>query len=323
MAISEGAESRPNVPVPSDGAAGRGGPVAYDTNDATGGHVEPPPLPEGQSYLVDEDGAYLVDDDGALLTDSAERGEDIGIEPLRSERPVVELALGESEGPVPENALTFDGEPITIGGEFITIGGDSEVELIPPDGQEFLIGRDGQHLVGRDGSFLTSARRVVSEAETSASQTDAAVDSSSWTGARSPRALAVQVRAMVPTFQAALSILIEDYERPGDNEGPPLDERAQILLELRELHSALGRLLDSIDRPEWEGGHGGLLIEATRLAANIRARVTEKPLQYATIAVVEVTLGALGLPGAGIATELIMSSTKKAGTLRPSSQPAL
>ncbi|WP_043129920.1 hypothetical protein [Sphingomonas phyllosphaerae] len=70
------------------------------------------------------------------------------------------------------------------------------------------------------------------------------VSAAGWTGRASPREQALLVRALAPAALIAVERLIGEEVRLRDNGGPVEDDREEALSHLRDLHQALGELIE-------------------------------------------------------------------------------
>jgi len=70
---------------------------------------------------------------------------------------------------------------------------------------------------------------------------------SSWTGITSPAEKARAVYSLVPPAREAIQRIIQEIEARAGNGGPLIDETQDALFALRELHAALGELLEWAD----------------------------------------------------------------------------
>lgn len=70
------------------------------------------------------------------------------------------------------------------------------------------------------------------------------VSATAWTGRASPREQALLVRALAPAALIAVERLIDEEVRLRDNGGPVEDDREEALSHLRDLHQALGELIE-------------------------------------------------------------------------------
>lgn len=167
-----------------------------------------------------------------------------------------EKGTGDPIGAPPPNAVTIEGEPITIDGEYLTIGEAMPVadggELIevegrptPPEGQVFVTDKDGAYVTDKNGAYLTVSRET-SAATSDGTQATSGLDASSfkassWTGRRSNAEQTVVILRVAPIAIEGIEALIANIEaaRPNDE---------QSLRDLRQLHAALGELIEAADR---------------------------------------------------------------------------
>jgi hypothetical protein len=128
----------------------------------------------------------------------------------------------------------------------------------------------------------------------------ATYDANAWTGVEGSVQQAVAVRTLIPLAQSAVEELISHLEEPSHNGGPPLDEIADAVTHLRQLHASLGRILQTLDDGKLASVLGeGLMAEAARYGKRAAKALRNDPMPYALSAMVLATLTACGFPGLG------------------------
>jgi hypothetical protein len=80
--------------------------------------------------------------------------------------------------------------------------------------------------------------------------------SSSWTGILTGAERLSLAKAILPASIAAVDILISDLEHLGGNNGPPIEDRDQALLQLRDLRGVLDVILRQAELGRLEGTLG-------------------------------------------------------------------
>ncbi|MBW3168838.1 hypothetical protein [Qipengyuania flava] len=134
-------------------------------------------------------------------------------------------------------------------------------------------------------------------AETEEPQT---FDPSSWNGSQSASTQLAAVKALIPLAQASIEGLIASLGEPGANGGPILDERAEAIEHLRQLHTALGELLTAAESGHLNDELGeGLAAEAARYAKRAARSLRDDPMPYVASSLLLAVLTACGLPGIG------------------------
>jgi hypothetical protein len=104
----------------------------------------------------------------------------------------------------------------------------------------------------------------------------------------------------MPVAQNAVAQLLVLLEAPSHNGGPPLDEVEEAIGELRQLHTALGKLLSAADDGRLtEAFNDGLAREAARYAKRAARALRDDPVPYAMSATILAVLSACGLPMIG------------------------
>lgn len=142
----------------------------------------------------------------------------------------------------------------------------------------------------------------------------ASVNSSDWTGVASRAERLVAIRHLLPLAQVAIESMIASLEQSGGNGGPPLDDRLEAADALRHLHSALGEILNALDRGAFNDGLGeGLAAEAVRYGRRAAQALRDDPMPYAFSVLLFSVLSACGFSGAaGLASATAMTITKRA-----------
>jgi hypothetical protein len=124
--------------------------------------------------------------------------------------------------------------------------------------------------------------------------------SMSWTGISSRKERLVAVRSLLPIAQSAVETLIEELGKPGDNGGPLLDERAEGLMALRELHKNLGLLISAVEAGRFEDDLGEeLAAETVRYARRAGDALKNDPMPFAVSGLVFTLLAVCGMPDVG------------------------
>lgn len=110
---------------------------------------------------------------------------------------------------------------------------------------------------------------------------DGRFDAGVWTGIQSRQARLSVVRELIPFAQASVEGLIDALSEPGGNGGPILDERAEAIEALRNLHRALGDILMAVDRGQFDDDLGqGLPAEAVRWAKRAIGAIKEDRMAF-------------------------------------------
>lgn len=123
------------------------------------------------------------------------------------------------------------------------------------------------------------------------------VEASNWTGIKSARERAVAAKNLIPVAQASIEALIAHYESGRDNGGPPLDEHAEAVTALRELHRTLGEVLVAL-----ESGTSipkQLQQETVGYLGRAAKAVKDDPMPFALSAMCMGIFSILGFPGVG------------------------
>jgi hypothetical protein len=137
-------------------------------------------------------------------------------------------------------------------------------------------------------------------------------DSSAWTGVQSAGQRVTAVKTLIPVAQSAIEILIKILEQPSSNGGPPLDEVEGALRHLKQLHAALGAVLEAAANGQLKSsGAEGLMTEASRYARRAAKALKHDPLPYATAATVLGLMTACGFPSIGGFLVSVALSVKK------------
>lgn len=146
---------------------------------------------------------------------------------------------------------------------------------------------------------------------------DASAPSSRWTGIATRAERLAAARKLLPLVQASVEGLIAELERPQGNMGPPLEDRAEAIENLKGLRETLGAIIAQL-----ESGRGGLKKAALDEAANYLTRAARAlrndPMPYLVSAGVAGLLsllgaGALGGYLAGIALNIKKNSAATSG----------
>jgi hypothetical protein len=139
-------------------------------------------------------------------------------------------------------------------------------------------------------------------------------DASAWTGVQSTAQQVRAIKTMIPVAQAAIGSLIEHLETPGSNGGPPLDEVAFALEQLRKLHGALDALLAAAEDGKLkETIDAGLVSEIARYGRQAARALRHDPLPYALSGTILAVFTACGFPGLGGYLGGIALAIKKPG----------
>ena len=89
-------------------------------------------------------------------------------------------------------------------------------------------------------------------------------------------------------------------EEPRHNGGPPLDEMAAAVENLRELHRVLGEMLIAADEGKLSKAFNeGLPVEAARYAKRAAKALRDDPMPYAVSATILAIMTACGMPDIG------------------------
>lgn len=129
---------------------------------------------------------------------------------------------------------------------------------------------------------------------------DLVVNSSAWTGIANVQERIIAFKQLAPVALAAVDSLVAQLEVPGDNGGPPLDERQEAVEALRELQAALGDLLAMVDKPgfAWADGEG-LAASCAHFAIRATEKLRDDPIPYAASGLVLALCSVFGFPGVG------------------------
>jgi hypothetical protein len=158
---------------------------------------------------------------------------------------------------------------------------------------------------------LATAERI--EFFSSSNAAPAGYDSTAWTGAVTGKERIRAVKTLLPIAQHAVEHLIATLEMPRHNGGPPLDETANAIESLRQLHGALGEMLAAADEGRLdETFNKGLPTEAARYAKRAAKALRDDPMPYAVSATILAIMTACGVPGiGGYLTGVALSMKKK------------
>jgi choline dehydrogenase-like flavoprotein len=122
-------------------------------------------------------------------------------------------------------------------------------------------------------------------------------DPADWTGMATRAQKLATARALLPVARASIERLIEQLSRPTHNGGPPLDETENAIENLRELHAALGQILEAIEGGRWSELEGqGLPAEAAKYAKRAARALRDDPIPYAMSALLLAIFSACGFP---------------------------
>ncbi|GAB5350378.1 hypothetical protein [Qipengyuania sp. 483] len=126
------------------------------------------------------------------------------------------------------------------------------------------------------------------------------INSAEWTGIASPGQRLAAARSLIPIAQGSIEQLIEHLSVPNHNGAPPLDETLEAIENLRELHRALGEVLNAVEEGRWnEESASGLVGEASRYAKRAARLLRNDPMPYAVSALLLSVLTTLGFPNIG------------------------
>lgn len=165
--------------------------------------------------------------------------------------------------------------------------------------------------------LLDEAEKIKAEGNLASTPHPQGYDPSSWTGAKKSTERLAAVRTLLPVARAAVEQLIADLERPNHNGAPPLDETEDALKHLRQLHKALGEIIEAAASGRLEAQfNSGLVVEAGRYARRAAKALKNDPIPYALSATVLATMSACGVPGiagwlAGVAISIKKPTDKK------------
>lgn len=124
--------------------------------------------------------------------------------------------------------------------------------------------------------------------------------SQSWTGVTSRSERLIAVQTLLPLARAAIESLIDELSKPSGNGGPILDEKQEAIDQLKLLHTALGRLLGSIELGRFDDEMGGgLAADVARFAKRAAKVLKDDPMPYLASGLLLGILSACGLPGIG------------------------
>jgi hypothetical protein len=139
--------------------------------------------------------------------------------------------------------------------------------------------------------------------------TEDATDSSAWTGTERRATKLKVVRKLLPLARAAIDAMIENLSQPGPNHGPILDEHEEAIGHLRQLHRALGEVLEAAEAGHLDDELGqGLVAEGARYAKRAARALSRDPMPYATSSLLLGILWTCGFPtiGGHLATVALM-----------------
>jgi hypothetical protein len=125
-------------------------------------------------------------------------------------------------------------------------------------------------------------------------------DSFAWTGATQPKERRAAIRSLLPIARNAIEQLIATLDVANHNGGPRLDETEEAILQLRQLYTALGKILEAAEEGLLTDSlNDGLTTEAARYARRAAKALRDDPIPYALSATVLAILSACGFPGIG------------------------
>jgi hypothetical protein len=140
---------------------------------------------------------------------------------------------------------------------------------------------------------------------------DELLSSSGWTGIESKRERLKAARELLPLAEATVAALIAELERPQGNGGPPLEDRAEAIENLRKLHRVIGELLAKIEGEAAPSLSQRLLDEATGYLTRFAHSVRNDPMPYLVSAGLFSVFAALGGGPVGGFLAGVASSIKK------------
>ena len=143
----------------------------------------------------------------------------------------------------------------------------------------------------------------------------APVRSSTWTGIASKEERLTAARKLLPVAMATVDGLLAELDKPQGNGGPPLDERAEAIENLRQLHVLLGQIIREIESETATPLNQRLLDEAAGYLIRFGSAVRGDPMPFlvsAGLFAIFTTLGAgeVGSYVAGIASVVRKNSDK-------------
>jgi hypothetical protein len=142
-----------------------------------------------------------------------------------------------------------------------------------------------------------------------------AVDASAWGAPPSEASRLRTVRSLLPLAQAAVESMITTLSEPNSNNAPILEERAEAIEHLRNLHRTLGELLSALDAGQFrEGPAQRLLSEAAGYAKRAARSLRDDPMPYLASALLLGIFEACDLPGiAGYLVGITQNIKKHSG----------
>ena len=131
-------------------------------------------------------------------------------------------------------------------------------------------------------------------------QDSTSISAEGWTGVESRTGRLKTVQSLLPLAQSAIEGLIDQLSQSGDNGGPILDQRIEAIEQLKSLHEALGKLLDSIETGRFDDDLGlGLAADAARYAKRAARILKDDPMPYVVASLLLGIFSACGFPGIG------------------------
>jgi hypothetical protein len=123
------------------------------------------------------------------------------------------------------------------------------------------------------------------------------------------------VRSLLPLAQAAVDSMIATLSEPNPNGAPILEERAEAIGHLRNLHRTLGELLSALDAGRFGEDVGQRLLgEAAGYAKRAARSLRGDPMPYLASALLLGIFEACGLPGiAGYLVGITQNIKKHSG----------
>lgn len=140
------------------------------------------------------------------------------------------------------------------------------------------------------------------------------IDASAWGAPASQASRLKTVRSLLPLAQAAVDSMIVTLSEPNPNNAPILEERAEAVEHLRDLHRALGELLSALDAGQFDHKAERLLAEAAGYAKRAARSLRDDPMPYLASALLLGIFEACGLPGiAGYLVGITQNIKKHSG----------
>lgn len=144
---------------------------------------------------------------------------------------------------------------------------------------------------------------------------EVALDASAWGAPPSQTSRLRTVKSLLPLAQAAVDSMITTLSEPNPNGAPILEERAEAIEHLRNLHRTLGELLSALDAGRLSEGVGQRLLgEAAGYAKRAARSLRSDPMPYLASALLLGIFEACGLPGiAGYLVGITQNIQKHSG----------